>query len=211
VACGDDDDSAPPPDNGTVNEQAISQAAGTTFQATETAVGGDGQGAAFQMLAVGASAMSYVQPAAAQQQGLEIVTQAQTAGTCECTANGCTFTDCGAEAGGYILTGTMAWTDSSLDCDYNVAGDQGGQVFDYSILCDLDFTPTSLAGSLATAGSITMPAAGQAAATSWNTSMIFNSVTYAAGQPTGGSIDVTASINQGGQNYSSTSSVPFGG
>jgi hypothetical protein len=206
-ACGGDDETEPDPsggNDGTVNEAVVEQVATTAFDAAQTAVGGDGQAAAFAMLGVGTSAIAIVTPGTAGSSPMGQAQQALAQEGCECDTNTCNFTGCDTGSG-ITLTGSISWTDNSLDCDYSIGGSNGAQTFNYAILCDLDYTDTSLDGSLSTSGDIT--AGGQA--TSFNTSLMFNMVTFDASGPTGGSIDVSASFGTGGQSYSADASVSF--
>jgi hypothetical protein len=209
-ACGGDEEEEPPPDNtdnGTLNEALVEDSAVTAYEATQTAIdSGDGETSAFQLLSVGASALGMVTPGSGgtQPMGLGEAQQALNQGTCECTANSCTFTDCG-DGTGYTITGSLSWTDSSMTCDYTVGGSNGAQTFNYSILCDLSYTSTSLDGTLSTSGDI--DASGQQ--TTFDTDLSFNMVTFDASGPTGGSIDVSATVGVAGQEYSASGSVEF--
>jgi hypothetical protein len=212
LACGDDEETKQEPagNAGTVNEATVQQAATTAFQATEQAISTmDGQAAAFTMLSVGTSALSMITPGGGSApMSTGTAQSALGEGTCDCTANSCNFSDCG-DAAGFTITGTIAWTDTTLDCDYTVAGLQGGYNYSFSIFCDLDYTATSLDGTIETSGDYQIDAQGTMQSFSWDSSLTFNGVTYASGQPTGGSIDVTASVNLGGQIYNGSSSVSF--
>jgi len=211
VGCGDDEESEPAEENtGTVNDAVAGQVATTAFDAAQVAVDtGDGQAAAFQMIGVGSSASSMVTPAGGsgqQPQSFAEATSALGEGTCDCTANSCTFSDCG-DASGFTITGTIAWTDTSLDCDYTVGGTVNGNVYDFSVFCDLDYSATSLAGTLNTDGSFQVDAQGQSVSSEWDVDMTFNDVVYPG--PSGGSIDVTATTTVNGQSYTAGGSVAF--
>lgn len=208
-ACGSDEEEEPEPqgEQGTLNESLVEQSAVTAYQATETAIDtGDGQASAFTLLSVGTSALGMVTPSSGGTQPMSFgeAQQALNQGTCECTANSCTFTDCG-DGTGYTITGSLEWTDSSMTCDYTVGGTNGAQSFSYSILCDLAYTSTSLDGTLSTTGEI--DASGQV--TTFDTDLSFNMVTFDASGPTGGSIDVSASVGYAGQDYTASGSVSF--
>lgn len=200
-------------DNATFNELAVQQTAGTAFQATQTAAGGDGQSGAFAMMGVGTAALGLVVPEGGQSierppHEPDVAYAAQQGTGCECTANSCTFTACG-NGTGLTIEGSISWTETSLDCDYTVSGDQGGSTYDFSIFCDIDYTQTSIDGVIETAGRVDVPAAGANGTSSWDTSMTFDQVTFANGQPTGGSIEMSASVTAGGETYRASGSVAF--
>ncbi len=209
AACDDE-----PEDNGTVNQVAAEQTATTAFSATQTAITGDGQSGAFAMLGVGTGALALVtptdgsQPMGAGSQGLGSGSFPQGTEGCTCTDSGCTFDGCDSGSG-LLISGSLSWTDTSLDCDYTVSGNQAGATYSFSIFCDLDYTETSLAGQLNTSGDIDVAAAGAQGSSSWDAQMTFNNVTYASGQPTGGSIDLSASVTTGGETYTANQSVSF--
>jgi len=62
-------------------------------------------------------------------------------------------------------------------------------------------------GQLNTSGSVALAASAQVS--TWDTQMTFNKVTYTGGRPTGGSIDVSASVMVGGETFTTNSSVAF--
>lgn len=210
VGCGDDEESEAKKENtGTVNEAVAGQTATTAFDAAQVAVAGDGQAAAFQMIGVGSSAIGMITPAGSggqQPQSTGEATSALGEGTCDCTADSCTFTDCG-DGSGFTITGTIAWTDSSLDCDYTVAGTVQGNVYNFGVFCDLAYSATSLDGTLNTDGSFQVDAQGQSVSSEWDVAMTFNDVTYPG--PAGGSIDVTATTTVNGQSSTASGSVAF--
>ncbi len=209
VGCGDEEETQEQPNNNaTVNEQAAQSAATSAYSAVQAAIDtGEGQAAAFQLASVGASAFSIVTPSSGQQpMGTGQATQSVGEGTCECTANSCTFDDCG-DASGFAFTGTISWTDGSLDCDYTVAGIVQGNTYNFGIFCDLDYTTTSLDGRLDTDGDLQIDANGTAVTTAWDVDMTFHDVTYPG--PAGGSLDVTASTTVNGQSFSASGSVTF--
>lgn len=210
VGCGDDEETEPTEENtGEVNDAVASQTANTAFDAAQVAVDtGDGQAAAFQMVGVGSSAFGIITPAGGGggQQPQGQATSALGEGTCDCTDNSCTFTDCG-DGSGFTITGTIAWTETSLDCDYSVGGTVQGNVYDFNVFCDLDYSATSLDGQLNTDGSFQVDAQGQSVSTEWDVDMTFNDVTYPG--PSGGSIDITASSTVNGQTSSASGTVQF--
>ena len=210
AACGSDEESKPSenkPAAGTVNEAAVQQSASTTYQSVESAiVTADGQTAAFQLLSVGTSALGMVQPAGGgQPASIGSTSQALGAGTCDCTADSCTFVDCGDDISGWTINGTISWTATSFDCDYTVTGSQAGANYTFTIVGALTYAPDMLDGTLSTAGDYDV----QGQAVSWDTDMVFNSVTYSGGTPTGGSIDISSTVNLAGQSYAADETVTF--
>jgi len=82
---------------------------------------------------------------------------------------------------------------------------QAGTSYSFTIFCDLDYTETSLDGQLDTRGEVEI----LGAVTMWHSNLMFNNVTYMNGQPTGGSIDVIASVTVSGETYTGNGSVSF--
>jgi hypothetical protein len=220
VGCGDDDDSGnnPTTANGTVNETVASAVTTETFNALQEATGGDGRDAAFTLMAIGLSAISMVTPSGAQPAVIyvenlppagDFVNELTRDGVCECDENSCTFDGCG-DTGGLAITGTMSWSNSTMDADYTVGGSYGGSTYTYGIFSDLDFTATSITGVVSTDGDFSTVAEGTTVQSLWDTSVTFNNVTFSgSGQPTGGSIDVSAAVTANGESYSATGSVSF--
>jgi hypothetical protein len=212
AACGEDEESKAPenqPGAATVNEAAVQQTASTAYQSVETAISsGDGQTAAFQMLSVGTSAFGMVQPSAGgQPASIGSTSQALGAGTCDCTANSCTFVDCSDDVSGWTINGTISWTASSFDCDYTVTGAQAGATYTFTLVGALTYAPDSLDGTLSTAGDYDV----QGQSVTWDSDLTFHSVTYSGGTPTGGSIDISSTISVAGQSYAADETVTFGG
>ncbi len=209
LACGDETETEPEQkDNATVNKPVAQAAASSAFGAVEMAImNGDGQAAAFQLASVGSTSVGILTPTGGgQPQGHGQAKQGLGEGTCDCTANACSFTDCGDPAG-FTITGTISWTANSLDCNYTVGGTVAGNVYNFGMFCDLDYTATSLAGVLDSSGDYQVTAGGQSVSSSWDVGMTFNAVTYPG--PSGGSMDVAAETTVNGQTYAATSTVTF--
>ncbi|TPV96918.1 MAG: hypothetical protein B7733_02295 [Myxococcales bacterium FL481] len=206
ATCSDDDAK-----DGTVNDVAVQQGASAAIDATETiATSGDGQLAAFQMLAVGTSAMSFITPGQERAALLPRPTGRSGGEGCSCSENSCTFTDCG-DGTGFVVDGSISWTETSLDCDYNVSGGAAGQTYSFSVACDLDYTESSIDGTLETAGEVAINANGQNVSSSWDTSLTYNDLQFMAGQPTSGSVEIDSSVTVDGETYAASGSVSFGG
>ncbi len=187
--------------NATVDETVLRETATVAFSAAELTIGGDGEGGAVELVDVGTSAIDIVIPPESR----ESATVLPKAGTgCECTENSCAFDGCD-HGSGLLLSGSISWTESTLDCDYMVAGNQGGAVYSFTVFCDLDYTQTSLDGQLNTSGSVELPGA----TSSWHSQITFNNVTYVNGHPTGGSIDVSASATAAGETHTANATVSF--
>jgi hypothetical protein len=214
VGCGDDEETnenKPAGNAGTINTQVATQSAADAFASIETAINSmDGEAAAGTMLQVGLSSQSIVTPGGASTpMGVGSTSQALGEGTCDCTANTCTFSDCG-DAGGFVINGTLAWTATSMDCDYTVTGTSAGNTYNFGIQCALTYGPDQLDGTVSTDGSFEIEGAGMAAAAyTWDSDLTFNSVTYSGGSPNGGSMNVSSTVSISGQTYTASTTVSF--
>jgi hypothetical protein len=214
-------DSGPKP--ATVNSGTAKSNAQTTISAVNAAVTqSDGQSAANQLSQAAQSAQNIVTPQGAGASGLpqelgELIAEVEQglgAGTCDCTANACTFVDC--ENGGYKMNGSMSWSDTHLDADLSIAINSGGLDYTMQTTANLDVTPTSINGSVTSKGNYSfaglsgVPGASSANG-SWDASIKYNNVTFpqGGGAPTGGSIDVSSTTTTGGQTYQGSGSVSF--
>jgi hypothetical protein len=198
-----------PESNATINEAVMRDTATAALSAAQITVAGDGEAGAFELLDVGTSAVELLTPEESERTTLastESFERLKQGEGCECTENSCTFNNCD-RGTGLLLSGSISWTDTTLDCDYSVAGNSAGATYSFSVFCDLDYTDTSLDGQLNTRGSVELAASGQVS--TWDTQMTFNNVTYTGGQPTGGSIDVSASVMVGGETFTANLSVEF--
>lgn len=215
VACGgsDDDGGAPAAQAGTVNPQAAKSTASSTINAATTAVKtNNGLGAAAQMQAASNQAQGIVSPAGGAQAGSapELGSLSLAAGPgCTCEATKCVFMAC-KDNPGVEINGEISWDGGHVVCKnltYKVT--QGVSNIDMTTNCDLTVTDTKITGTLSSKGSTSYAVQGTAGQYTWDANVKFNDVTYANGQPTGGSVDASSTVSVGGQNYAGTSNVKF--
>jgi hypothetical protein len=218
VGCGDDTGggtggggSQTP--NGEVSPQAAQSNTTTAILGSQTAIGGDGLAAAYQLASLGTSALSLVGPAGSQPQSVTgEAKQALQTGVCECTGTSCTFEDCSDDsyAGTFTLNGTLSWANGNVVADLQYAGsDASGQTYDFSVAMDVTVTETSIDGTVSSTGSVNA----QGQSVSWESDLVMNDIQFgAAGCPTSGSLDVDASVTYAGsQTYSGQESITFDG
>jgi hypothetical protein len=227
AGCGDDSTEEEDGEDGgqtteaTVNEQATSAVVAASTRSLASLQAGDGYGAAIGMASVGSSAFAMLSyGGSGQAQSLDVGTAASAACegadqlcTGDATAGNCTFTNC--SDAGYAIEGTVDWTASSLDCDLTFTIDASASgattTGTFHILCDIDYTSTSIDGNVSTDGESSTSANGQTVDVSYDTSVDYNQVVFpeGGGCPTSGSVDVSASITANGQSYSGEGTVSF--
>jgi hypothetical protein len=145
---------------------------------------------------------------------------AGTTGTCTCTATSCTFVAC--TTGQVVIDGTYAFgggTIKTTDLKYTIKTGAGGFSADVviDVEADLTVTATSIDGSFRSKGTTTTAAGGQSYSSDWDSSLVFDGVTYGSGggAPTAGKVHVKAqsSVSAGGQSqaYHSEFDVTFPG
>jgi hypothetical protein len=226
AGCGDDSGEEDGEDGGqqteaTVNETATAAVVAASTRSLASLQTGDGYGAAIAMASVGSSAFGMLTyGGGSQAQSLDVGTAASAA--CEgadqlCTGDetsgSCNFTSC--TDAGYSIEGTVSWTASSLDCDltFTIDASATGATTTgmFHILCDIDYTSTSIDGNISTDGESHTEAQGQTVDVTYDTSVDYNQVVFpeGGGCPTSGSVDVSASITANGQGYSGEGTVTF--
>jgi hypothetical protein len=126
-------------------------------------------------------------------------------GTCECTETSCTFAACKGVQN-ITIDGTYSWAGGKLvakGLKFAVSTTQtAGETTlttdaTWSIDCDLTYSATSLDGTFRTNGNTKQSTGKQTVDASWNTTLTFKQVTFAAntGLPTGGSQHVSSTVN----------------
>lgn len=220
VGCGDD--SAEDGDDGggskaEVNEAAAASVASSSTQAIVALNSGEGMSAAGSLFAAAGSALAIAVPGGSSQQqsgptgdlGIAASADCETACTGDATSGSCEFTGC--EGLGFSVTGNLSWGDGHFDCDltYGLTAAQEGQnvELDYHLVADIDYSATSIDGTLSMDGSSS--AGGQEV--SFDVDLVYNDVQFpaAGGCPTSGSLSVSASISSGGQSYDASGDVTF--
>jgi len=236
VGCGGDDDEQPAAQQATVNEQAAKSSASSSIAAVKPiATSSDGlatsgPGAAFALVGAASGMLSSIQPTSGQGAAafrlpyqaspIKSIHQAVQSGTCDCTETACNFENCTDSSAGfsYKLNGSIAYENGHMTCtDFSFemsldGSSSGGGTFTavYNLDCDVTLTETSIDGNLHLSGEMESNYGGQAANATYDVSVDYNDVTWDAnGTPTGGSVDVSASMSYNGQNYSADGSVSF--
>lgn len=144
---------------------------------------------------------------------------------CSCNQTSCTFTNCsdsddGAQA---TVNGTISWADGTVKCDLKWTIDLAGSsstedatgTYELGMKCDLKVSPTLVSGTLDSTGRMDVSNQGQTASVAWTTAVKYNDVTLSNRQPTGGSVDlsatyrVTMSSGSGSGSYTGSAHVTF--
>lgn len=178
-----------------------------------------GSAAAMSLIGIGQSGLSVITPSSGGGAQPQVAPELGTAtfSTCdtECSGEGdsgsCTFSGC--TDGTWSLEGSFSWGGGNLDADYTVSGAVSGTTYSLSFLADLTYTETSIDGTLSTDGESTVDANGQSYVSSWETSLVYDAVSWPAGGgcPTSGSISGSASVDVNGQGYSGDFDYTFDG
>ncbi len=226
VACGGGDDSggAPAAQQGTVNPQAAKGTATATISAATTAVKtNNGMTAAAQMQSAASQAQSIVSPAGGAGTAPSGVPGLPDLGSlslalgegCTCEATKCVFKAC-KDNPSVEMNGEISWDGGHVVCkDLNYKITQGVSTIDMTTNCDLTVTDALIKGTLGSKGSTSYNLQGGQGQTgagtyTWDSTVKFNDVAFANGQPTGGSIDATSTVTMGaGQSYTGSSNVKF--
>ena len=227
AGCGDDSSEDDGEDGGTSNQGTVNEAGASAIVSASTSAlaslsTGDGPGAALALASVGTSAAAVVTPSGGQTQSIPLTDSSfGTARSAACeeqcegdeTSGSCTFSGCTLEGSGYSwgIEGSISWTASTLDCDLGYTGDLQGLTWTVNINCDLDYTATSLDGTVTSDGSYTGAVSGQNIDLTWDSSVTYNAVTFpeAGSCPSSGSVDVDASVTSNGASYEGSGSVSF--
>jgi hypothetical protein len=240
VGCGSSSgDSTPAAQQGTPNKQAATSATQATIGAVQTALkpapggGSSGQGSATQFSSAAQSTQQLITPAAGtatkslELSGLKLADLLRplgnptgSTGTCDCTADTCTFQAC---SNGYlVIDGKYSWAGGHIvatGLKYTVAVATGGANANIVINVDMDITATatSMNGTFHTKGNSTTSAGGATYTSDWDTTIDFKSVTFPSGggAPSGGSEHVSGKVsstaNGTTQAFSSDYDVAFPG
>lgn len=222
VGCGDDSTEDDGEDGGgeqkaQVNESSAAVVGSQSAAAARALTQGDGQSAAGSLFAAAQVASSIAVPQAAGQQqqslagdlGIAVAADCETECVAEGDSGSCDFTNC--DTGTFSLAGHMEWTATHFACDmtYGISASSQGQNIDldYHLVADVDYTATSIDGTLAMDGSAT--AGGQTS--SFDVDVTYNALQFPAegGCPTSGSISVTAVIDAGAAHYEASGDVTF--
>lgn len=197
-------------ENADINEAAAKTQVNTAIQAVQSLQGGkNGQSAAMDLMSLGSGSLAMLEPKADQEaRSAELGAQlrmlakaTEEGGTegCECTKNKCTFTKCGV-ADGATFDGSIEWTKTSLKCDYSIKMKHSALELNFSTICDLKFSETSLDGTLSSEGSSKFAAAGQSGGSKWDTAMEFKGVKWdKAGKAIEGKVTIEASLEVEGE------------
>lgn len=235
IGCGSSsDDSKPAGAEGTPNKQSASSATTATITATQSAIkpaaGGAnaGQASANQLASAAQATQNLVTPsagaAAKSLPGLELadllhpLAPTGQTGTCNCTADSCTFVAC--SNGSLVIDGTYSYGGGHIkttDLKYTIKIASAGVAADVTIdvKADMTVTATSINGTFRSTGKTTSSAGGQSYSSDWDSSLEFKGVTYPSGggAPSAGSVHVSAqsSVSAGGasQAYHSDFDVNF--
>ena len=186
VGCGDD--SAEDGEDGgaqqaEINETAAASTASLSASAVTQLNAGDGQSAAGSLFAVAGTALAIAVPGSSGSQtqtvgdlGVAAAADCETACTAEGDSGSCDFTGC--DTGSFSVEGHLEWGAGHFACDltYGISAASEGTNYslDYHLVADVDYTPTSLDGTLGMDGSST---AGSATST-FHVDIVYNHLAF---------------------------------
>lgn len=218
TGCGSDKDPEPQGQAATVNQAAAKQNAQSAIAAALAAKQGQGASSVSSFVGLGSGAFSLLTPSAPGQGAQTTALLTAPVGAfapdevgVSCTDTSCTF-DHYAPAGAYTVDGSMSWGGGHLVADLTVSMSQNGMSFEFETTADLEVTDSSLDGTVTSKGRVVVPQAqqyGSSGEVSWDSSVEYDELTFANGQPTGGSMSVHASMQSGDQSYVGDVTVSF--
>jgi hypothetical protein len=129
----------------------------------------------------------------------------------DCSDVACTF-DGYSPLGTYVVNGTLSWADDHLVADLSVNTTQRGMSFVFNATADLVLEGESLDGVVETSGHVVIPQAQQYGAdgeADWTARVEYHDLSFADGKPSGGSLDVSATLSTGDASYDGNLSLSF--
>ena len=215
AACGGDDDGGS--DVETMSNPASATATVTLLNKFSTAfAGADGASAATAAYSMGFSAASIVTPSADQGQARKIGPAFASPEGCVCDESGCTFTECGDEAGTWVINGSISKSGDTYSFDYTMDFNQSLYQWTWSTEGELTLSATLIDGSLSGGGDGTYDdGQGNQYDSSWEWDMTANDIGLdGTGCATSGSmdasVDYSGSVNGQSYSYSGSATVTFG-
>jgi hypothetical protein len=220
VGCSKDEPSEPAGQTAPVNGAAAKQSAQSAISAAVAAKQGQGASSVTSLLGVGSSAFSLLLPSPGGGAGTTSLASLTTAPAgaflpgeagLACGDTSCSF-DGYSPGGSFTVDGSMSWGDDHLVADLTVAMAQGGVELDFRTTADLTFTGSSLDGTVTSKGKAVSQQAkqyGSSGEIEWDASLEYRDLTFASGQPTGGSLVVHVSMRSGEQSYQGDLNVSF--
>ena len=212
AACGGDDD-----DGGDVQSNPAQATATVTQLNTfaDTFSTADGPGAAFAAYSIGGAASSIVTPAAPEQQRLTGPAFASPEG-CVCDESGCTFTECGDEAGTWVINGSIQKSGDTYTFDYSMTTNQVGFAWNWATEGEITISATEIDGSMSSQGDGTYDdGQGNSYESSWDWDLTANAIQLdgtgcAVGGSMDASVDYDGTVNGQAYSYSGSATVTFG-
>jgi len=205
AACGGDDDDGLPT---TTNPQSARSTVDQTANLGDQLDMAEGFGAAGAVQAIGGSAQGIVtlDPGAAQR--IEQTPGGNAMGTCDCDASGCTYTDCGDDAGAWTMNGTISISGDTTDIDLMMVTNSAGLMYTWDYDGSITITDTMISGSLSGDGAVST----MGVDIDWSWDVDYNDVELDAQKcPIGGSVDASVSYSTGSEgDFSGSGTVTFG-
>ena len=214
AACGGDDDGSSVE---TMANPAQATATVTQMNSFNTAfASADGASAAFAAYSIGGSASSIVSPAADGQQARVTGPAFASPEGCVCDESGCTFTECGDEAGTWVINGSINKSGDTYTFDYTMAFNQVGYEWNWATEGELTLSATLIDGSMSSDGDgVYDDGMGNNYESSWSWDLTANDIGLdGTGCATSGSmdasVDYSGSVNGQDYSYSGSATVTFG-
>lgn len=167
-------------------DESVARSQASALSAAQgAAAAGDGVSIADAITKIGDTAAALV-PQGKSGAGRSRPGAAATTCTCDAAAKRCAFDGC--TIAGATVSGTLTWGGGKIVCDA-ITVDAG--TAHASLECALTYSATTLAGTVHTTGS----AAVSGTTYAWDATLTASSVTVTSGKVTGGSLDVSASVD----------------
>ncbi len=224
AACGDDDDSGSGPSGDPINNPAATQSAVSAMETTnnlrslsddpgnQQALGGVGQlygnyssilGAKYAAQQQQSLTVGYLTAQGSMSQGLDAIANADWEDCYTVDGDTATYDNC--ESGGSTINGTITGTETSITLDIEVTSDQSGTSFNMTMEGSLEFSDTSVVGTLH------FDIDGTAQGTEFNYDVTADyDVELTDGCATGGTLEIDGSWSYSGQNVEATAYITFG-
>ena len=213
AACGGDDDGSSVE---TTTNPVQATATVTQMNSFNTAfANADGPSAAFAAYGIGGAASSIVTPAAEGQARTIGPAYASPEG-CVCDESGCTFTECGDEAGTWEINGSINKSGDTYTFDYTMAFNQVGFQWNWSTEGELTISATLIDGDMSSDGDgVYDDGMGNTYESSWSWDVGANSIELdgtgcAVGGSMDASVDYDGTVNGQSYSYSGDATVTFG-
>lgn len=213
AACGGDDDGSSVE---TMANPAQATATVTQMNAFSTAfASANGPSAATAAYSIGGAASAIVTPVSEGQARLTGPAFASPEG-CVCDESGCTFTECGDEAGTWEINGSIDKSGDRYTFDFTMEANQVGFAWSWTTTGDITISATNIDGTMSSEGDGTYDdGMGNMYESSWDWDVTANDIGLdgtgcAVSGSLDASVDYSGTVNGQDYSYSGSATVTFG-